>query len=335
VISPCKMRIDIEQWPMATPFRISGYTFLHIDVLVVSLSCGDRVGRGEASGVYYRGDAPAGMLSQLEGLREIIEAGVDRASLPTLLGPGGARNALDCALWDLEAKLTGRSVWRIANLDPPRPLVTTFTCGADEPHVMAERALSYRGARAIKLKLTGEPIDAERVRAVRDALPGAWLSVDANQGSTRESLHDLMPALLDARVLLIEQPFPIGQDAWLDGFQSPIPIAADESVQSAVDIPAAAGRFQMINIKLDKCGGLTEALVMLATARSYGLRTMVGNMSGTSLAAAAAFLVGQSCDVVDLDGPALLGADRTPHAEFDSGMIHCPESIWGHAGRGQ
>jgi L-alanine-DL-glutamate epimerase-like enolase superfamily enzyme len=329
------MRIDIEQWPMATPFRIAGYTFLHMDVLVVKLIDGDHVGRGEASGVYYRGDAPAVMRSQLEGLRDIIEAGIDRTSLQTLLVPGGARNALDCALWDLEAKLTGRSVWRNANLDPPRPLVTTFTCGADDPLVMADRARVYRGARAVKLKLTGEPIDAERVRAVRDALPGTWLSVDANQGLTRDSLHDLMPALTEAHVSLIEQPFPIGQDAWLDGLESPIPIAADESIQSAVDIPAMVGRFQMINIKLDKCGGLTEALAMLATARAYGLRTMVGNMSGTSLAAAPAFLVGQSCDVVDLDGPALLGADRTPRVAFDDGMIHCPESIWGYAGPSQ
>jgi L-Ala-D/L-Glu epimerase len=249
--------------------------------------------------------------------------------LQRLLPNGGARNALDCALWDLEAKLTGRAAWQIAGMDAPRALLTTFTVSAKHPDRMAAEARRYADAKAIKLKLTGESVDADRVRAVRAARPDVWLGVDANQGFTRAVLESLMPVLTEAGVALIEQPFRVGQERELDGLSSPIAVAADESVQDGADLPALVGRFDVVNIKLDKCGGLTEGLAMARVARQLGLRVMVGNMAGTSLAMAPSFLVGQSCDVVDLDGPALLSSDRPIPVSYEDGMIFCPDALWG------
>jgi L-alanine-DL-glutamate epimerase-like enolase superfamily enzyme len=324
------LRATVEQWPLITPFRITGHTWHALDAVVVSLEKDGHVGCGEGEGVYYRQDTPELALKEIESLKTTIEAGISRESLQTLLPHGGARNALDCALWDLEAKLTGRPVWQMAGLETPKPLLTTITCGAETPETMAATALGYAQARAIKLKLTGESVDADRVRAVRQARPDVWLGVDANQGLTRATLEQLMPVLVETRVALIEQPFPIGQDAWLDGFHSPIPIAADESVQGLTDIPGLVGRYQVLNIKLDKCGGLSEALAMARAARELGLEAMVGSMLGTSLAMAPAFLVGQLCHVVDLDGPIPLKGDRAITVDYTDGFIRCPEMLWGH-----
>src|SRR6267154_2181619 len=303
MLGPLTLRADLEQWPLVTPFRITGRTWETVDVLVVSLEKDGHVGRGEAAGVYYKADQPATMLKQIESLRGRIETGLSRSSAQSLLPAGGARNALDCALWDVEAKITGRCAWQIAGLEKPRPLLTFLSCGADRPERMAAAARAFTGARAIKLKLTGEQIDGERVRAVREARPDVMLTVDANQGLTRASLAQLLPVLIDARVTLIEQPFPIGQEELLDGLESPIPIAADETVQSLSDIPNLVGRFDIVNVKLDKCGGLSEALAMVRAAGTVGLETYVGNMFGTSLAMAPAFLLGQVCNFVELDGP--------------------------------
>lgn len=328
-IGPLKFRAEAENWAMLNPFRISGYVFESLRVVCVTVERDGCIGQGEAAGVYYRNDNVPAILEQLKPLQEIFETGISRDTLQTLLPAGGARNAVDCALWDLEARLTGRPAWRIAGLPVPRSLVTTFTCGADEPEKMAATAVGYTGAKAIKLKLTGDAVDADRVRAVRDAKPNVWLGVDANQGFTRASLERLMPVLTSARVSLIEQPFPIGQEALLDGFQSPIPLAADETVQTLSDISKLPGRFSVVNIKLDKCGGLTEGLAMARAARSAGLETMVGNMGGTSLAMASSFLVGQLCSLVDLDGPVFLKSDRTHTVQYENGAITCPESVWG------
>jgi L-alanine-DL-glutamate epimerase-like enolase superfamily enzyme len=325
------LRTEIERWPLVAPFRITGYTWEALDVLVVSLGKDGHVGRGEAQGVYYRNDNPASMTGQIESLRTTIEAGISRESLQSMLPPGGARNALDCALWDLEAKLSGRPAWQVAEVGNPRPLLTTFTCGVDEPEKMAAAARAYTHARAIKLKLTGEPIDTERVHAVREARADVWLGVDANQGFTRAFLERLMPTLTEARVALIEQPFPVGQESLLDGFRSPIPVAADESVQCLSDVPGLVGRFNIVNIKLDKCGGLTEGLAMARAARYLGLEAMVGCMTSTSLAMAPAFLVGQLCNVVDLDGPIFLKSDRAIAVQYADGFITCPQELWGHA----
>lgn len=325
------LRTEVESWPLREPFRITGRVWEFVEVLVVTLQRGDYVGRGEAAGVYYRNEMPPSMQREIERLRMNIEAGISRSSVQRMLPAGPARNALDCALWDLESKVGGCPAWQLADLSPPQPLLTTFTCGADEPTAMAATARAYTTAGAIKLKLTGEPIDADRIRAVREARPAVWLGVDANQGFTRAFLETLMPVLIEARVALIEQPFPIGQDALLDGFRSPIPIAADESVQGIADLRGLPGRYNVVNIKLDKCGGLTEALAMARAARSLGLDTMVGNMLGTSLAMAPAFLVGQLCKVVDLDGPVLLKNDRPVPVRYVDGFIECPEALWGNA----
>jgi L-alanine-DL-glutamate epimerase-like enolase superfamily enzyme len=327
---PLSLQVEIEHWPFTAPFRISGYTFSKVDVVVVTLTEGERRGRGEAAGVYYHpGDDAAGMVASLEALRSRIEAGVTREDLYSLLPAGGARNALDCALWDLEAKRSGRPVWALAGLQPPRPRITTYTLGAEDPGLMAAKAIAFAEARALKLKLTGDPEDLDRVRQVRQARPDVWLAVDANQGLDPESYRRLLPALVDSKVELLEQPFPLDRDHWLDGLASPIPIAADESVQTLEGIAGLANRVQVINIKLDKSGGLTEALAMAAEARRLGLRVMVGNMLGTVLAMAPAFVVGQLCDVVDLDGPMPLTTDRTPPIVYRDGQVWCPPEAWG------
>lgn len=326
------MSIDVEKWTYTAPFRITGFVRNAIEVIVVSLERDGQVGRGEAAGVRYHDSTVTKMVRQLKAIGPRIAAGINRDSVQAMLPAGGARNALDCALWDLEAKVSHRPVWQLAGLERPHSLLTMYTCGADEPENMAHQAQLYTNARAIKLKLTGEPSDGERVKRVREARPDVWLSVDANQGFSRASLSRLMPLLIECRVAIIEQPFPAGEEALLDGFHSPIPIVADESVQSLLDIPTLVGRFDAINIKLDKCGGFTEGLVMARAARSAGLKVMVGNMGGTSLAMAPAFLLGQICDFADLDGPLFLDKDRALAARYSEGFITCPESLWGYAG---
>jgi L-alanine-DL-glutamate epimerase-like enolase superfamily enzyme len=325
-----ELRTTLEALPLRAPFRIAGFTFTEIPVLVVELIEDGRRGRGEAAGVYYLDDHPAAMVPMLEAHRRAIEAGLSREELRELMPIGGARNAVDCALWDLEAKRAGVPAWKLAGLDHVIPLVTTFTLGADDAETMVGNARANRGALALKLKLSGElELDIERVRQVRAARPDVWLGVDANQAFTVDSLSRLLPVLVDARVLLIEQPLPRGREAELDSFESPIPLAADESVQGLADIESLLGRFDVVNIKLDKCGGLTEALMMVEAARRCGLQVMVGNMVGSSLAMAPAFLVGQLCDVIDLDGPTFLVADRAPGVRYRDGTIWCPQEIWG------
>jgi L-alanine-DL-glutamate epimerase-like enolase superfamily enzyme len=244
--------------------------------------------------------------------------------------PGGARNAVDCALWDLEAQQTGREVWELAGLDSVKPLVTTFTLGADDPAVMADGAREFVNARALKMKLTGDlAVDIARVKAVRAARADVWLGVDANQGYGIDALDALMPVLVDSKVSLLEQPIRRGREPDLDLFRSPIPIAADESALSLAELPGVVGRFNVVNIKLDKCGGLTEALAMAHEARRLGLGVMVGNMVGTSLAMAPAFVVGQLCDIVDLDGPVFLAVDREPGLTYERGTVWCGGNVWG------
>jgi L-Ala-D/L-Glu epimerase len=327
---PLRLEFAVEELPLKDPFRISGYTFTQIPALFVRLTERELSGRGEAEGVYYLHDVPANMAEHVEAQRAAIEAGITRAQLRELMPPGGARNAVDCALWELEAKRVGQPIWKLAGIDQPVPLTTMFTIGADEPAAIAKAAAARASASALKLKLSGElEVDVERVRALRSARPDVWLAVDANQGYTLDSLEKLLPVLTEARVLLLEQPIARGHENALDHFDSPIPIAADESVQGLADMEGLVGRFDVVNIKLDKCGGLTEALLMIEQARRIGLKVMVGNMVGTSLAMAPAFVAGQLCDFVDLDGPTFLAADRTPSVIFDRGTIWCPEQIWG------
>lgn len=324
------MHVTAEKLLLAQPFRISGYLFESFDAVVVTLGDGRFRGRGEGGGVYYLQDDAPHMLAALDAARAEIENGIDRTALAKLMPAGGARNALDCALWDLEAARSGVPAWQLAGVAAPRPLLTTFTLGADEPARMAQAALRYTQARAIKVKLTGDPdLDLARVAAIRAARPDVWLGVDGNQGFTIDQLESLAARLQELGVSLLEQPLARGREADLDGFESPVPLAADESVLVLGDIAGAVGRFDVVNIKLDKCGGLSEGLLMAAEARRLGLGVMVGNMGGSSLAMAPAFIVGQGCDIVDLDGPIFLARDRVPGVEYRNGEVWAGPAVWG------
>lgn len=327
---PMQMHVAIERLRLRNPFRISGYTFTEVPVAVVTLESERGRGLGEAAGVYYLKDTPEHIAETLLSHRSIIENGITRQQLLELLPPGGARNALDCALWDLEAKHAGIPVWRLAGVDLVAPVITTFTLSADGPPAVVSAAEALPHAKALKLKLDGDlQMDKERVRAVRRLRPDVWIGVDANQGYSLEKLKAIMPAFVEAGVKLVEQPLPRGREADLEGFKSPIPLAADESVQCLADVRGLKGRFQVVNIKLDKCGGLTEGLAMAHEARRLGLQVMVGNMVGTSLAMAPAFVVAQLCDYVDLDGPVFLAEDRQPSITYQDGSVYCASNVWG------
>lgn len=324
------LEVASETLRLKAPFRISGHVFETSDVVVVTLRDGELEGRGEGGGVYYLGDDVAHMLAAIEKARPTIEARVTRDELRDLMPPGGGRNAVDCALWEVEAAGAGRPVWELAGQAPPLPLRTTFTLGADTPEVMASGARRYAEARSIKVKLTGDlELDIERVTAIRAARPDIWLGVDGNQGFVIEELNPLVTALARLNVSLIEQPLARGREADLEGHRSVIPIAGDESLLTLADVAPAVGRFDVVNIKLDKCGGLTEGLLMAAEARRLGLGVMVGNMVGTSLAMAPAFVLGQGCDIVDLDGPIFLAQDRQPSVSYADGMVTAGPDVWG------
>lgn len=325
-----RLSIETQTLRLAQPFRISGFVFETADVLVATLDDGTHRGRGEAAGVYYLGDDLAHMRAAAEGARATVEQGVSREELRDILPPGGARNAIDAALWDLEAHRTGRPVWALAGIAEPQPIVTTFTVSADTPQAMAAVARSYRDARSIKVKLTGDvDLDIARVQAIRAARPEVWMGVDGNQGFAIGDLERLTAALIDQGVQLLEQPLARGREADLDGFDSPVPIAGDESLLCLDDLAAARGRFDVVNIKLDKCGGLTEGLMMAAEARRLGLGVMVGTMIGTSLATAPGFVLGQLADLVDLDGPTFLAQDRAPGVTYRDGTLYAGPEVWG------
>ena len=315
---------------LAQPFRISGYVFEVADVVVVTLDDGEHRGRGEGSGAYYMGDDIAHMQAALVEARAGIEAGLTRDELRALMPPGGARNAVDAALWELEAARAGQPVWTLAGVPEPRPVITTFTVAADTPEAMAAKAVSYAGAKSLKLKLTGEvELDLERVAAVRAARPDVWAGVDGNQGFIRADLDRLVDGLVKYDIALLEQPLARGHDSELDGFRSAIPIAGDESLLCLADLAAAKGRFDVVNIKLDKCGGLTEGLLMATEARRLGLGVMVGTMIGTSLATAPGFVLAQVCDLVDLDGPTFLAEDISPSVVYFDGTLFAGLEVWG------
>nr|WP_232314809.1 dipeptide epimerase [Sphingopyxis sp. QXT-31] len=327
-----KLALDlrVERFPYHQPFRISGHVFTETALLVAELSDGTHAGRGEGAGVYYLGDDIDHMLGQAQSVRAAIEAGATRAELQSLLPAGGARNALDCAFWELEAKQAGRPVWELAGLDAPKALRSTLTLGADEPGKMARAALAIDPEAPVKVKLTGDlDDDIARVEAIRAARADAWIGVDANQGYDVATLRKLLPILTANNVAQLEQPLKRGREADLDGLKRPLPFVADESALTLADTASLVGRFDVVNIKLDKCGGLTEGLAIARQAKKLGLDVMVGNMMGTSLSMAPSYLVGQLCDIVDLDGPTFLARDREPGVEYRGGMIHCPDAIWG------
>lgn len=316
-----------ESWEFREPFTITGYTFTTSDLLYVEISEDGSTGRGEAAGVYYLNETGESMCADAERLRGEIERGAGRDELRKLLPPGGARNALDCALWDLEAKQSGKSIWELTGFEP-RLTRTVLTIGIAAPEAMGEVAKSIDSDR-IKVKLNGE-LSVERLSAVRSARPGAEIIVDANQGWSFALLRELAPVCADLGVAMIEQPLPRGRDADLEGYRSPVPLCADESLLGVAEFEQAARRYQVINIKLDKCGGLSEALDLMGLAQQHGLDVMVGNMMGTSLAMAPGFVVAQRCRFVDLDGPLFLVNDRENGMIIKHGVVSRPRrDLWG------
>lgn len=275
------------------------------------------VGRGEGTPIYYKGETAESCVKQVLSL----PTNVDRASLQNLLPKGAARNAVDCALWDLDARRTGIPVWQLAGLGRPKPLVTAMTVSLATPDEMeADARILAARTRLIKLKLAGDG-DTERVAAVRRGAPSARLIVDANEAWTGRDIAAEAAALLPYGVELIEQPVRAGADHLLHGITSPIPLGADESLQDRTDLARCVGRYQAVNIKLDKAGGLTEALALMADARALGFRVMVGCMLSTSLAIAPAFLAAQDADWADLDGALLLARDREDPLVLKDGLL--------------
>ncbi len=324
-----KLGVHQERWPALRPFRITGRLWESFDSVVVQLSRDGIVGQGEALGVFYLDESAASIAADVEKVASRIEAGINRQQLEQLLPPGGARNAVDCALWDLEAKSSGRSIWELTGV-MPKPLETVFTIGIEAtPAMMAEKATAAARHGLLKVKLDGsEPL--ERLQAIRRVRPDARIVVDANQGWSFTLLESLAPAFAALGVQMIEQPLPRGADVELEAFRSPVPLCADESCLHGGDLEQAVKRYQMINIKLDKTGGLTHALELARAARARGLRLMVGCMGGTSLAIAPAFVVGCLCELVDVDGPLLLKSDRFPGIAMDGGNVAVFGSdVWG------
>ena len=328
--SPVRVAASLHTLALKAPFRISGYEFNSCTVLRVDVTDGAQTGRGEACGVYYLGDGPQRMLAMVEKFRSAVEAGLTRDALRKLMPPGGARNALDCALWELEARASGTSVWELAGLAAPSAVRSSFTIGADSPEAMARNAAQLDFARALKVKLTGNlALDLDRVRAIRDVRPECWMGVDGNQGFEPIDLDPLVTGLVAEGVSLLEQPLKRGAEAALEDHGFPIPLAADESFLTLADVGKLKGRFEIANIKLDKCGGLTEALLIAAALRSQGIGVMVGCMTGSSLAMAPAFCLAQVCDLVDLDAPIFLAEDIKPSVSYEDGQLWAGEAVWG------
>ena len=324
------LRIREERWSLREPFEIAGQVMVDLPLLLVELTDRDGiVGRGEAAGVDYDGETPTSMRGQLESVAAHLDAATTPADLVALLPRGGARNALDCALWDLQAKRSGVPAWVRAGLQPMHPLLTACTIGLGSIADTRRRATSLSSVPLIKIKVDGAR-HVDWIRAVREEAPLARLVIDANQSWSRELIENLLPELLALGIEFIEQPVRRGQDEALEGLRSPIPIVADESCTDRRSLPALVNHYQGVNIKLDKCGGLTEALALAGDARALGLDVMVGNMCGTSLGMAPAFLVAQSARWVDLDGPLLQRSDRPDAMRYVNGTVEPPAaSLWG------
>ena len=313
-----KLNLSIETWKTKVPFHITGRVFDDVDFLYVEIEQHGCVGRGEGAGIYYFGETSESLLSDAEQLREDIQNGLSRTELQHKLGVGGARNALDCALWDLEAKLTGKSIWQLTGLSM-NSVYTVNTLGIDSPQSMAAAA-KILDTPIIKVKLDAE-LPLERMHAICLARPDAKFVVDINQGWSFDELLAYAPELTVLGVTMIEQPLPRGEDSELAGYDSPVDLCADESCIASHEVADMPGRYQMINIKLDKTGGLTEALKTAKVARQLGLKLMVGNMLGTSLSMAPSFVIAQLCDFVDIDGPVLLSDDRDHKMNFSGGKV--------------
>lgn len=325
-----QLHVTQEHWTLKEPFEIAGQIMVDLPLVVVELTDSDGlVGRGEAAGVDYDGETPSSMRRQIEAVATRLNTATTPADLVALLPRGGARNAVDCALWDLQAKRSGVPAWVSAGTQPMRPLLTACTIGLGSIPDTRRRARSLSSVPLIKIKVDGKR-HVDWISVVREEAPQAQLVIDANQSWTRELIESLMPELLSLGIEFIEQPVRRGQDDTLDGLRSPIPIFADESCTDRSSLPALVNRYQGINIKLDKAGGLTEALALAREARALSFDVMVGNMCGTSLGMAPAFLVAQLARWVDLDGPLFNERDREHPMRYDRGLLHPPTAaLWG------
>ncbi|TNF65388.1 MAG: dipeptide epimerase [Rhodobacteraceae bacterium] len=321
------MQIDVTRdiFRLAQVFTISRGSRTEAKVLTAHVSAGGVTGRGECVPYARYGETLESVEAQIAGL----PSEVTREGLQGLLPPGAARNAVDCALWDWEAKRAGRRVWDLAGLPAPGPMITAYTLSLDTPEAMRAQAAKNAHRPLLKIKL-GTPDDMPRVEAVRAGAPDATIIVDANEGWSAEVYSELAPHLVRLGVAMVEQPMPAGQDGMLAEIARPLPVCADESCHDRASLPDLRGKYDMVNIKLDKTGGLTEALALRDAARAEGYKVMVGCMVGSSLAMAPAVLVAQGAEVVDLDGPLLLAEDRDRPLTYDAAGVHPPEAgLWG------
>jgi len=325
-----KVNVAHERWPILGRFAISRGSKSQADVVVVELCAGGHRGRGECVPYPRYGETVEGVIAAIEAMAPRLASGtVGHRELAQAMPAGAARNALDCALWDLEAKRAGTTVAALAGVAPPRPLTTAFTISLDTPQAMAAAAARAAHYPLLKVKLGGGD-DIARLTAIRRVAPNAELIVDANEGWTAGTLAENLAACADAGVTMVEQPLPAADDTMLRGLPRPMRICADESAHGIESLPLLAGKYDMVNIKLDKAGGLTAALALADAARRQGLGIMVGSMVATSLAMAPAFLVAQQAQVVDLDGPLLLAQDRPDGMRCEGGLLHPPvPALWG------
>jgi len=319
----------VERWPIAGAFAISRGAKTEAVVVVAELGDGNMTGRGECVPYARYGESVASVAAAIEAMRPALAAGLTREGLQTAMPPGAARNALDCAFWDLQAKRSGRRVHELAGLPAPQPLTTAFTISLAAPAEMAAAAAKVHKRALLKVKLGGDG-DAARIAAVRAAAPRATLIVDANEGWNDGNLAVHLAACAAAGVVLVEQPLPEGRDQALAGLKRPIPVCADESVHDRCSLAALAGKYDAVNIKLDKTGGLTEALVLAEQAALAGFTIMAGCMVATSLAMAPAMLLAQRARFVDLDGPLLLTRDRADGLRYVDSLVYPPTpALWG------
>ena len=323
------LTVEVERWPIRGGFTISRGSKHEAVVVVATVSDGRYRGRGECVPYARYGETVENVVTAVEACASAIASGANRADLGTFLPAGAARNAIDCALWDFEAKRSGSSAAKLAGLLPLHAVETAFTISLASPEVMAAKAREASGYPLLKLKLGGDG-DEARLVAVRDAVPHARLIADANEAWQPHEVESLLAVAAAVGVELVEQPLPAGNDEILAHVERLVPVCADESVHDRASLDLLVGRFDAVNIKLDKTGGLTEALVVVARARALWLKVMVGSMVATSLAMAPALLLAQDADFVDLDGPLLLARDRVPGLAYDGGIIAPPTSgLWG------
>lgn len=321
-----QFKIETLSYPLKEPFVITGYTFNDAATVQITLEKDGHIGRGEANGIYYENETPESMATQIE---EVIHSQLAHEEVDELLPRGGARNALDCAFWDLRCKQEGKSIWQLLDIDP-KPLATVATVSIETPENMAKKAIYYAKYPNLKIKLSNDrPI--ERLEAIRAARPDAKLITDVNQGWSFDELKEYIPHCKRLGLAMIEQPLERGKDDMLEGFKSDVPLGSDESCLDSNEYAQNAARYDVINIKLDKCGGLTDALKIIRLARLGEKGLMVGNMTGSSLGMAPAYVVGQFCQFIDIDGPLFLKNDIENGLQYaDGGIASLPKpELWG------